>query len=1101
MPDATREIIMKRIALFVDGAARAAILPYAPILVYQLMHDPTARPASLDDFDLWPEIATKVALLVALCSVGHSIGSLLWGSTGYMSERVFGALIGLVVALLAFSTGANTYMALLLFRSLASVVSGILYSRTKYCAKNACNDGMQMPVVWLLGFATTVLLGGVLFHTLRRSALFRMFSSGEWHYSICLLVCCVSFGAVVFPKCCFKASGGGDGTNLVLPMVSFGETPSTTGEGTHTGVRRRAGSQHRFASAVASPGASRVSLVLLLGVKFACSFLILKMVFQKPAFSRERLCEIPFMKMRIESNYSEMSEYFDCNSMQGDEEDQMRSSESSLRYSAAHDNRDCEIAQYKDGKCVYSDGSAAPVPSGFMRSSIPREYTQFCKGDRVKAEKMWLATQRWRIDENIWKIHSLHHKRYDVIKNAYGHILHGVTRNGFPVIYEFPGKSTLKAAFERDITLNDMVSSKRHECRPITCIFVYVCLSSLFGLRNYRHLMNVRIHFYFLHIQFHHYAYFYEFITNCACESKEVQDMRSKNNIISLERGAIVIMDLSGFSMSHLSSMVVQYIKGAGDIGSAHYPLCLKKAVIINAPFWISGAWSGVKKILPEAVRDSTVILSSNYLGSLHEFLDDDQVPREMGGSSPYALDQHPFECNLRSKAASSAVHEPVKESKKVGPEFPKLTSSSLGSVDDSKYSFDHGRQKWVLENDNGASISPKFNGDDGNDPSSGVSMALNAGKWKTQITTKSTPKVITDQSKSDNDCTDRDVEMQPLHVNTAESPSQFYFDSNFLPTTPPMSNLSRNVSYRDVIAGKILTIVSVMYGTTCAVQGALETALPLWMLVPPILGGLGYEARKSGVSIFCASMVLIFFLRSKVARGVSDLPTKAPLRAFRIGIGSEVVLLTLLAVVPAIVTTVTKKESIVVLTSTVIVVCGMAFAISLGRNGAAMLHQIACSSYAAAKSERSLLASHCENGKFTIGLGVSCEVFGALITAALFGWSTSDHRPFPFDGACIFCFAALVCAIVYTLSLSLHVNVVGDFSFEDKSREKQEALAGSSFVARPMLSKLNFSHRMPSRCNMVGEFFAVPISDMASLIEEAKWSTATSSISTRKGV
>lgn len=1017
MPDATREIIMKRIALFVDGAARAAILPYAPILVYQLMHDPTARPASLDDFDLWPEIATKVALLVALCSVGHSIGSLLWGSTGYMSERVFGALIGLVVALLAFSTGANTYMALLLFRSLASVVSGILYSRTKYCAKNTCNDGMQMPVVWLLGFATTVLLGGVLFHTLRRSALFRMFSSGELHYSICLLVCCVSFGAVVFPKCCFKASGGGDGTNLVLPMVSFGETPSTTGEGTHTGVRRRAGSQHRFASAVASPGASR---------------------------------------MRIESNYSEMSEYFDCNSMQGDEEDQMRSSESSLRYSAAHDNRDCEIAQYKDGKCVYSDGSAAPVPSGFMRSSIPREYTQFCKGDRVKAEKMWLATQRWRIDENIWKIHSLHHKRYDVIKNAYGHILHGVTRNGFPVIYEFPGKSTLKAAFERDITLNDM---------------------------------------------FHHYAYFYEFITNCACESKEVQDMRSKNNIISLERGAIVIMDLSGFSMSHLSSMVVKYIKGAGDIGSAHYPLCLKKAVIINAPFWISGAWSGVKKILPEAVRDSTVILSSNYLGSLHEFLDDDQVPREMGGSSPYALDQHPFECNLRSKAASSAVHEPVKESKKVGPEFPKLTSSSLGSVDDSKYSFDHGRQKWVLENDNGASISPKFNGDDGNDPSSGVSMALNAGKWKTQITTKSTPKVITDQSKSDNDCTDRDVEMQPLHVNTAESPSQFYFDSNFLPTTPPMSNLSRNVSYRDVIAGKILTIVSVMYGTTCAVQGALETALPLWMLVPPILGGLGYEARKSGVSIFCASMVLIFFLRSKVARGVSDLPTKAPLRAFRIGIGSEVVLLTLLAVVPAIVTTVTKKESIVVLTSTVIVVCGMAFAISLGRNGAAMLHQIACSSYAAAKSERSLLASHCENGKFTIGLGVSCEVFGALITAALFGWSTSDHRPFPFDGACIFCFAALVCAIVYTLSLSLHVNVVGDFSFEDKSREKQEALAGSSFVARPMLSKLNFSHRMPSRCNMVGEFFAVPISDMASLIEEAKWSTATSSISTRKGV
>jgi len=927
-------------------------------------------------------------------------------------------------------------MALLLFRSLASVVSGVLYSRTKYTHSEHDATGMQMQVVWVMGFATTVLLGGVMFHSLRRSVLFRMFSSGEWLYSVCLLVCCVSFGAVVFPKCCFKESNSG--ATLLLPLtredaVSFDESTTTSvayktssiGEGTHTNMRRRTGSQHRYASAIASPGSSR---------------------------------------MRIESNYSEMSEYFDCNSMIGDEEDQaLNNSNGGIRYSAAHDSRDCEIAQYKNGKCVYSDGSAAPVPSGFMRSSIPREYIQFCKGDRIKAEKMWLVTQRWRMDENIWQIHAMQHKQFDTIKGAYTHVLHGVTRSGFPVIYEFPGKMKLKSAFEGGITLSDM---------------------------------------------YHHYAFFYEFITNCACESKEVQNMRSMNNIISLERGAVVIMDLSGFSMSHLSSMVIQYIKGAGDIGSAHYPLCLKKAVIINAPFWISGAWSGVKKILPESVQDSTVILSSNFLESLHEFLDDDQIPAELGGSSPYALDQHPFECRLRSKVILSPEHEPVKESKVAEttktPEFPKLTSSSLGSIDDSKYSFDHGRQKWVLENEDGSSISPKFNGDGSNDPGSGVSMALNAGKWKTQITTKSSSKAQTSQSKSDNDCKDRSIEMKPLHVNTNERSGRFTFDGNVvMPITPPMSNLSRTVSYRDVVAGKILTIVSVLYGTTCAIQGALETALPLWMLVPPILGGLGYEARKSGVSIFCASMVLIFFLRSKVARGVSHLPAKAPLRAFRVGIGSEVVLLTLLAVVPAIVTTVTKKESIVVLTSTVIVVCGMAFAISLGRNGAAMLHQIACNSYAASKTERSLLVSRCEDGKFTVGLGVCCEVFGALVTATLFGWSTSDHRPFPFDGACSFCFAALVCAIVYTLSLSLHVNVVGDFSFEVPSRESQETFAGTPSVTRPMPSKLNFSHsKMPSRCNMVGEFFAVPIGDMASLIEEARWSTTTTSpISTRKGV
>jgi hypothetical protein len=97
---------------------------------------------------------------------------------------------------------------------------------------------------------------------------------------------------------------------------------------------------------------------------------------------------------------------------------------------------------------------------------------------------------------------------------------------------------------------------------------------------------------------------------------------------------------------------------------------------------------------------------------------------------------------------------------------------------------------------------------------------------------------------------------------------------------------------------GDVFTIVSIIHCVWSAVQGAIESSIPLWILSPTTVGGLGYSPSRSGVTMFCACLVLLWVLRKEPSRLVSRIPSKGPLRALRIGAGSESVLLGLLVYV-----------------------------------------------------------------------------------------------------------------------------------------------------------------------------------------------------------
>ena len=229
---AVTALSIQSIALFVNGAARAAILPYAPILVYQISKQQQQQQQQQYEQNmlfsstniapsLWPDLALRVSILVALCSMAHSLGSNLRRLVYHRAsdDHVFGAVIGLVVVFLAYSTGANSYTELLLWRSLASLAAGIVLCTPRALptsmtngnvSSNSGGTGLEniyksyehIPIAWLLGFATTVLLGGLLFDSLRENFLFRLVSTGDFTYSFVLLIVCVLCGSILVPKWC-----------------------------------------------------------------------------------------------------------------------------------------------------------------------------------------------------------------------------------------------------------------------------------------------------------------------------------------------------------------------------------------------------------------------------------------------------------------------------------------------------------------------------------------------------------------------------------------------------------------------------------------------------------------------------------------------------------------------------------------------------------------------------------------------------------------------------------------------------------------------------------------------------------------------------------
>ena len=112
----------------------------------------------------------------------------------------------------------------------------------------------------------------------------------------------------------------------------------------------------------------------------------------------------------------------------------------------------------------------------------------------------------------------------------------------------------------------------------------------------------------------------------------------------------VLVLDLAGLGFNIISNgEVVKIIKGCVAMTSAHYPARSHKMIIINVPTWFHMLFAIVKGLLNDAQKAKiNVFKKSEVLNGLRQFIDDDNIPKEYGGSSPVPLGQMPNEQALR---------------------------------------------------------------------------------------------------------------------------------------------------------------------------------------------------------------------------------------------------------------------------------------------------------------------------------------------------------------------------------------------------------------------------------------------------------------------
>ena len=814
---------MKRVSLLVDGMARSAILPFGPRLIHRLAFHPNWFGAANElEAATWSQVAFPMADVIGIYTLGRSLGV-------YFSQQVHltQAKLPLYVArlggvafalhLFTFGAGLSSVRWLVLIRLLSSVIAGFICGIADFdlpedqSLETACendDDLMEQGLVveenrmkkrmqyvdvtpatakiYMAAVTVTILTGGLLYHQISTSEVLQGLTGGR-PFTVSPLFFVAVTAAVEFTlRCVFEYSSDG---------------PNRMNDDMDNGAAQNGGAVKRFVNTVVKRRV-RISNTTTAYSPDAASVPDLHDEFHDPlSLSRHASYRGTPNRMRLNSSRSEASEFFDCNSTFNDE---IVDLDADPHTSDVGNASVSDVAVYKDGRCVYPDGSPAFVPPGECIGSVPQNYLEFYRGNKDKAMAKYAETQEWRKEEAVWKIHRLPHPLFERIKEAYPHIIHGHSKTGQVVIYENPGKMNLKQLFRSGCNVSDMLM---------------------------------------------HMTFFLEYIGNCVSSRNEIRELNGGE----VDFGTMVVMDVKGASISSLTGDVLSYLSQSGALQSAHYPSVLKRVFVVNCPFWLAGAWSTIKGIVPESVHVE-ILSESNALAAMQKYIDDDQIPPEYGGSSPHALGQHPYETGCFEVVEKAGTFERTS----IGDSIPEEPA-----VLDNSYSFDHNEQRWTHDESS-------ENRDNSFRDVSNVSKIVDDASWRTELETT-----------------------RPLRRRTFSQESR-------REESVPMIEDSDGIVGTDGGEGGILFLVSFMYTFWCAVQGAIETVVPLWLLSPALLGGLGYSPSRSGMVLFSVSMVLLWNMRTKVARVLSQLPSKSPMRAFRIAVGSEAMCLALFFMIPS---------------------------------------------------------------------------------------------------------------------------------------------------------------------------------------------------------
>jgi len=990
-------VAMQRIVLFIGGASHATLLSFAPLVIVDILRSKDETEISMPNSSgTWNVVSRYIAILVAAYFAGKAIGIFIGYSTGFgrrtiSDPKYFSRITGVILALhlLCLDSGSWEFPLRLCFiRFIMGVLVGLVsHNVTAFrITTNACekeyleeqdpvlgspimNTNYERTKCLISGFAVSSLSGGLLYNLLRHSTLLT-FLTGGYAWS-CLVASIFVVGVArasefVLQLYCLKRPGHEEGMKSSThgqPLLEEGTiAPPPSALKRRTGGKNLEGTPTRSWNRVRLGSYNRGRLV-------------------SPSHGSNR--------GRLLSQSSESSDrFFDCESQANDsfeEQDLLVGYGHDPMTDLGEEDHGDSIAKFIDGRCIFEDGTPASVPAGLCPSVPPRNYQEMHKS---KAMAKWSETQRWRMKSRAWKILDTPHPWFPKIKDHVSSTLHGFSRMGYPVVYEKPRDMHIKALFQNELEVSDLI---------------------------------------------HNYVFFLEYMSHIICNKPEVREALDQrpDEQSSSKWGFIIVWDMTNFSLTaNASASVLKYLSQADTVNSLHYPDTMVRGFAINTPFWFSGAFRTVKSVLPASLKID-IFSGSNQLDGLRAHIDDNQIPKEFGGSSAYKLGEHPFETDLHELA------------------------QTLNSRGDSEN--DH---EIEIECDDVPNyMSQELCRDDH------ISQAVRKGSIDT-------PQVCNPNDDIENTLGSLSPLCKPppselIHIRTDRS----------VQTVP--------LRYNEEAGGKkakmklhhseeyVFVLVSIMHSLLCSILGSLQTILPLWLMCPHTLGGLGYGPSRAGMSYFSSSVVLMLLLQTKLSRLVFHVPENASLRGYRIGVGAQVFFLILLPFIPAP----SSHDNFLTMIAIILLGTSLVIAIMIGINSVATLHLTATISYVEKLSLQcdtrtslgnliNRIVNACKRGGLTYAIGVGGEIIGAIIVMPMYAYSTDEEIPLPLGASLKFYTAASLCVILYTASFSLSLKLVGKQNKQDGVIENQ----GFSYL-----------------CALLGDIYTIATGDVALLVDSIR--------------
>jgi len=119
---------------------------------------------------------------------------------------------------------------------------------------------------------------------------------------------------------------------------------------------------------------------------------------------------------------------------------------------------------------------------------------------------------------------------------------------------------------------------------------------------------------------------------------------------------SVKIIDLEGLSMSAVRSEAFKFISQAGALLALNYPQRLHRAFLVNAPTWWSVAWRLISPMIDAKVRSQMMLVGKNdkekMKAALLEWVDEDQLPLQYGGTCTVEMGDSVFETEMREYVA-----------------------------------------------------------------------------------------------------------------------------------------------------------------------------------------------------------------------------------------------------------------------------------------------------------------------------------------------------------------------------------------------------------------------------------------------------------------